>query len=83
MKLHAPPDVLRRVKHLDPYVIHYLPDSKVILSMEQIEENSNIREDSAYSQDSLSFQDSATHKDDTLDYIDEQLDSALRSTTNF
>ncbi len=36
-KLHASPDVLRRVQHLKPYVIHYLPNSKVILSMERID----------------------------------------------
>ena len=47
LKLNASPDVLRRVRHLDPYVIHYLPESKVILSMEHIPDESNIREDTA------------------------------------
>lgn len=72
LKLKASPDVLRRVKHLDPYIIHYLPGSKVILSMQHIEEDSNIRESTAR------LQDSAT-TGDTLDYEKDESESALYS----
>ncbi|MGB7340699.1 MAG: hypothetical protein WBC91_17505, partial [Phototrophicaceae bacterium] len=37
MKLNAPVAVLRRIKHLDRYVVHYLPKTNVILSMEHID----------------------------------------------
>lgn len=49
MKLNASPDVLRRVRHLEPYIIHYLPNSKVILSMEHIDNEDNIRQDESAS----------------------------------
>lgn len=65
LKLNASPDVLRRVQHLQPYIIHYLPGSKVILSMQHIEENSNIRESSARLQDK-------TTRGDTLDYDNDE-----------
>ena len=45
MKLFTSPDVLRRIQHLQPYIVHYLPDSKVILSMEEISNDSNLRKD--------------------------------------
>lgn len=61
LKLNASPDILRRVQHLQPYIIHYLPGSKVILSMQHIEENSNIRESSARLEDNVT-------PGDTLDY---------------
>ncbi len=47
LKLKASPDVLLRVRHLDPYVVHYLPESKVILSMQHIDEDQNIRQGEA------------------------------------
>ena len=49
MKLNASQDVLRRIKHLDAYVIHYLPNTKTILSMEHIDNDDNIRDDVAAS----------------------------------
>lgn len=49
LKLHTSPDVLNRVRHLEPYVVHYLPQSNLILSMEHIAEDSNIRTDEATS----------------------------------
>ncbi|GAB5492573.1 MAG: hypothetical protein Phog2KO_27880 [Phototrophicaceae bacterium] len=45
LKLNASPDVLRRIRHLDPYIVHYLPNSKVILSMENLSDDDNIRQD--------------------------------------
>ena len=65
-KLKANPDVLRRVKHLDPYVIHYLPNSKTILSMQPLSEDGNLREDIAAGR----LADSADT--DVLDYIDDE-----------
>ncbi|MGB7340700.1 MAG: hypothetical protein WBC91_17510 [Phototrophicaceae bacterium] len=50
MKLNASQDVLRRIKHLDAYVIHYLPNTKTILSMEHIDNDDNIRSDFAVSE---------------------------------
>lgn len=47
LRLKASPRVLLRVRHLDPYVVHYLPDSKVILSMQHIDEDENIRHQEA------------------------------------
>lgn len=44
MKLKASADVLRRVEHLEPYVVHYLPNSKVVLSMQPVDEDGNMRE---------------------------------------
>ena len=45
LKLNASPDVLSRVLNLAPYIVHYLPNSKVILSMEHISDDDNIRQD--------------------------------------
>jgi len=73
LKLDASPDVLRRVQHLQPYLIHYLPESKVILSMEHITESSNIRDDAATDR----LQDTV---DDT-DYHSEQ-DNQQQSTSH-
>ncbi|MEL6307509.1 MAG: hypothetical protein AAFR81_07910 [Chloroflexota bacterium] len=36
-------DVLFRIKHLEPYLVHYLPKTKTILSMEHIPDNPNLR----------------------------------------
>ncbi|MCA9911934.1 MAG: hypothetical protein KC496_01235 [Anaerolineae bacterium] len=47
MKLKASPEVLLRVRHLDPYVVNYLPESKIILSMQHVDEDQNIRQDEA------------------------------------
>lgn len=40
-------DIVLRIKHLEPYLIHYLPESKTILSMEHIPDNPNLRSESA------------------------------------
>lgn len=46
-QLKASPDILRRIKHLEPYVVHYLPKSKAILSMQPLDEDGNMRDDFA------------------------------------
>lgn len=53
-------DVLFRIKHLEPYLIHYLPKTKTILSMEHIPDNSNLRNESSRSRiedDSIGYDD--------------------------
>jgi hypothetical protein len=45
MELKASPDVLRRIRHLEPYIVHYLPDSKIVLSMAHLDDEANIRQD--------------------------------------
>lgn len=49
LKLKASPKVLLRVRHLEPYVVNYLPESKVIVSMQHVDEDQNIRQDEAAS----------------------------------
>lgn len=49
LKLKASPNILLRVRHLDPYVVNYLPDSKVIVSMQHVDEDQNIRQEEAES----------------------------------
>lgn len=63
MKLNASPDVLRRVRHLEPYIIHYLPNSKVILSMEHIDDEDNIRQDASRSRLEDEVSDDSSHSD--------------------
>lgn len=65
MELNAPEDVLRRIKHLDAYLVHYLPNTKTILSMEHIDDDDNIREDVA----STRLQDQSS--DDEMYIIDD------------
>lgn len=49
LKLKASPKILLRVRHLEPYIVHYLPESKVVLSMQYIDEDQNIRQEAAES----------------------------------
>jgi len=37
LRLHASPDVLRRVRHMEPYVAHYLPETHTLISLDQID----------------------------------------------
>ncbi|GAB5492572.1 MAG: hypothetical protein Phog2KO_27870 [Phototrophicaceae bacterium] len=45
LKFNASHDVLHRIRHLEPYIIHYLSKTKIILSMEHIVDDDNIRQD--------------------------------------
>ncbi|MGJ3238580.1 MAG: hypothetical protein ACFE0Q_07740 [Anaerolineae bacterium] len=39
-------DVLKRIQHLEPYLVHYLEESKVIISMQRLyTENDNIKDE--------------------------------------
>ena len=38
MTLYAPLEAILRIKHLEPHIIYYLPRSKVVVSVEVIEE---------------------------------------------
>lgn len=64
LKLHAPADAVKRIRHLDPYIVHYTTDSKTILSMEHIDDDDNIRESSARLQESDSSEDMLIVDDD-------------------
>jgi len=71
LKLKASPKVLLRVRHLDPYIVNYLPESKVILSMQHIDEDQNIRQGEAESRlaDVVSDEniDGSTYADESTD----------------
>jgi hypothetical protein len=80
LRLRASADVLRRVRHLEPYVVHYLPGSKIVLSMEYIDNGDNIRHDRADSAADR-LQDTESTADDDHLLLDNQADNRTQQRT--
>ena len=77
MELKANPDILRRIRHLEPYIVHYLEDSKIVLSMAHLDDEANIRQDDSAAASRL--QEHAAVDSDSADIYDER-DAASERT---
>ena len=80
VELKASPDILRRIRHLEPYTVHYLPDSKIVLSMAHIDDEANIRRDDSAATSRL--QETPAVDSDTVQAYDEDNATSQRTQSS-